>query len=76
MTCAQVRDLVFGSGAIVLTTGRYTYDRYVADEHFCPIGYMTREAWIATSDTGACPVGYTCVVRSDREDRWWWLRNR
>ena len=37
MSCAQARNVVASSGAIVLGTGGYTYDRFVADRRFCLI---------------------------------------
>lgn len=74
MTCAQARSLVLQRGAVVLTTGQHTYDRYVANERFCPLGYMTRRADVQTRDAQSCVVGYTCVLDTRREDRRWWLR--
>jgi hypothetical protein len=61
MTCAQARGLVAAHGAIVLGTGGYTYDRFVAHRGFCLITESTRAAWAPTIDTPHCPVGYTCV---------------
>lgn len=62
MTCEQVRALVEQSGGIVLTTGQYTYDRYVSDRLYCPMGLDTKDAWVATQDNRSCRIGYTCVV--------------
>lgn len=76
MTCAQARSLVMQSGALVLTTGQHTYDRYVSHERFCSPGYMTRRAHVQTRDAQFCPIGYRCVLDTDREDRWWWLHRR
>ena len=36
MTCQQTKALIVAHGAIVLTTGPYTYDLYVRDQGFCP----------------------------------------
>ena len=63
MNCAQARALVWQSGAIVLTTGRYTYDRYVAGQRYCYRPYYIRRAWVATADTDRCLIGYTCEQR-------------
>jgi hypothetical protein len=60
MTCAQARALVFQYGAIVLTTGRYTYDRYVSRQAYCERPFVIRRAWVATGDTRQCNIGYTC----------------
>jgi len=55
MTCQQVNDMIASSGAVVLTTGQYTYDRYVADGRFCSFPYSTRPESISTRD-GECTV--------------------
>lgn len=62
MTCDQARDLVRQAGGIVLTTGQYTYDRYVSDRMYCPTGLDIKDAWVATSDTQSCRIGYRCVT--------------
>lgn len=74
MTCGQARALVQQRGAVVLTTGRYTYDRYVVSKRYCAFAETIRHAWIATRDTPSCLVGYVCVPERPLEDRWWWLR--
>ena len=66
MTCAQASALVRQHGAVVMTTGRYIYDRYVAGRRYCERTYVTRRAWIATGDTSQCLVGYTCEPRIRR----------
>ena len=60
MTCAQAKALVRQSGAVVLTTGKYTYDRFVAGRAYCERTYITGNAWIATKDTRQCQVGFRC----------------
>ncbi len=75
MSCGEARSLVRQQGAAVLTTGRHTYDRFVSSERFCPIGYITRRAYVDTRDAAGCAIGYTCEVDTrDRND--WWLRLR
>jgi hypothetical protein len=61
MTCAQARALVAARGGIVLGTGGYTYDRFVAHGGFCLNRETTKAAWVPTLDTPQCFVGYTCV---------------
>jgi hypothetical protein len=61
MSCGQARSLVASRGAIVLDTGRYTYDRYVSSQAFCLRNEYVRPAWVPTADTPQCPIGYTCV---------------
>ena len=63
MSCAQASALVRQSGAVVLTTGRYTYDRYVARQAYCDRPYVIRRAWVGTADTNRCNIGYTCEQR-------------
>ncbi|HSG96223.1 MAG TPA: hypothetical protein VLA28_11940 [Afifellaceae bacterium] len=63
MSCAQARALVIQYGAVVLTTGRYTYDRYVAGQAYCEMPFVIRRAWVATADTRRCNIGYTCEQR-------------
>jgi hypothetical protein len=60
LTCNQARQIVAGSGAVVLGTGTYTYDRYVRDRSFCEINEMIEPGIVPTRDTPQCPVGYVC----------------
>lgn len=76
LACGDAKSLVWQSGAIVLTTGRHTYDRFVVNERLCPPGHMTRPAYVQTRDAQACEIGYICVLDTEREDRRWWLRVR
>jgi hypothetical protein len=62
LTCHQAQDLVYSRGGIVLSTGRNTYDRYVANRSFCPIGDYTERAYVRTRDRRSCNIGYTCTV--------------
>ena len=59
MSCRQAATLVASSGAIVLSTGRYTYERFVASTGFCLPGEWGERAWAPTRD-GRCRVGYIC----------------
>lgn len=56
MSCDQVQALIGSRGAVVLTTGRHTYDRYVADGRFCAAGEAAVSQWIRTRDGLDCPV--------------------
>jgi hypothetical protein len=60
MTCAQAIGLVASQGAVVLTTGPHTYDRFVANGGFCLPGEAPLRAFVPTSDASKCPVGYLC----------------
>ena len=59
MSCNQARSLVRAHGGIVLSTGRYTYDRYVAAPYYCDQDEWGRAASVPTL-SGSCPVGYIC----------------
>ena len=62
MSCRQATALVASRGAVVLSTGRHTYDRFVARPGFCLFGEYADRAWAPTRD-GRCVVGYTCKAR-------------
>jgi hypothetical protein len=68
MTCAQAAGLVKARGAVVMSTGPMTYDRYVSSRGFCSQTEITVPDWVATRDSNACFVGYRCreVTRSFR----------
>jgi hypothetical protein len=56
MTCAQAAALVASRGAVVLSTGATTYDRFVQHSGFCVYGDREDLAWIATRDLPQCPL--------------------
>jgi hypothetical protein len=60
MLCGQAAAIVAARGAIVLGTGGFTYDRFVADRRFCAITQTTEPAWVPTADMPQCFVGYRC----------------
>ena len=60
MSCGQAREIVFSQRAIVLSTGRHTYDRFVAAPGFCSLGEWARPATAPTADAANCPLGYVC----------------
>jgi len=64
LSCAQATALVRSSGAVVIATGAYTYDRYVSGAQHCFRPQVTTPAWIGTADTGQCFVGYLCQDRA------------
>lgn len=65
LSCQAAKDLVYGSGAIVLTTGPNTYDRYVAAQSYCAFPLVAMPAWIATADNPRCAVGFLCTQKKD-----------
>ena len=69
MSCRQAAGLVASQGAIVLGTGGYTYDRFVADRRFCLRSEITEPAWVPAGDTPQCFVGYRCREQQRFFDR-------
>lgn len=67
MSCAQTRALVASRGAVVLGTGPYTYDRYVAHTGFCPHDQTTEPAYERTRDNPQCYVGDRCIARRSEQ---------
>lgn len=63
MSCDQVHAMIHARGAVVLTTGRHTYDRYVADGRFCMAGEAAVLQSIRTRDANDCPVR-ACRIES------------
>ena len=60
MTCSQAQQIVATEGAVVLYTSCSIYDRYVTSQQYCATGEYTKPAWVPTSDTSNCFIGYTC----------------
>ncbi len=60
MSCQQAQSTVARRGAIVLSTGRNTFDRFVASDRYCLPGEWADAAWAPTRDVARCPLGYTC----------------
>ncbi len=68
MACNQVRELVFGSGAIVITTGDRKFERFVESQRFCqPVDEVSVPAFVETRDNPECWIGYVCRNRDDVE---------
>ncbi len=61
MTCQQAAGLVSTRGALVLGTGRFTYDRFVRDRSFCEPTEVAANAFVPTRDNPECLVGYRCI---------------
>jgi len=66
MTCEQARSLVQERGAVVMTTGRHTYQRFVAHRGFCLYSQRTGSAWTPTRDTAECRLRI-CVDPRDKK---------
>ncbi|WP_246270725.1 hypothetical protein [Hongsoonwoonella zoysiae] len=61
MTCRQAQSLVERYGAVVMTTGKYTYFRFVSQRNYCDPWEVLRPKVAPTRDNPACIVGYACV---------------
>ena len=59
MTCAQANALVAQGGAVVLSTGRYTYNRFVARRGSCSLGEYAIPGRAPASD-GRCRLAFVC----------------
>jgi hypothetical protein len=70
MTCAETVALVQSQGGIVLSTGEFTYDRYVADRRSCLVGEVARASYVPTSDLPRCRLN-TCrqIIRTPQGGR-------
>ncbi|MCC2113275.1 MAG: hypothetical protein KDJ16_14670 [Hyphomicrobiales bacterium] len=62
MSCDEAHSLVIRSGAIVMSTGRHTYERFVADRRFCQFNEVLERQFVPTADRQQCFVGYRCVL--------------
>lgn len=60
MTCAQAQQMVLRNGAVVFTTGPYTFSRYVADRRYCSRNETIVPQYGPTRDNPKCFVGYEC----------------
>ena len=67
MSCDEAAATVARSGAIVLSTGVNTYDRFVATNLFCLSGETTEPGLAPTLDARLCKIGYVCQ-RQDKSD--------
>ena len=61
MDCDQVQEMISVRGAVVLTTGQHTYDRYVSDGRFCSMGEVALYQTIRTRDNNQCVV-HACRI--------------
>lgn len=70
MSCGEAQSIVRQSGAIVLSTGGNTFDRFVASRQFCGPDEEQIATWAPTADTPQCLVGSRCEPhRNRRSDR-------
>src|SRR4051794_38818170 len=61
MTCAQAAATVARAGVIVLSTGEFTYQRFVSDISHCMPRQTTGPGVAPTRDNPECQVGLICT---------------
>jgi hypothetical protein len=61
MTCHQAQRFVASRGAVVMSTGKHTYDRFVVSGGYCEVAEWAVSATAPTKDARYCPLGYTCT---------------
>jgi hypothetical protein len=71
MTCEGAQQFIRQNGAVVMTTGQYTYERIVTNRGFCDFDEMTWLKIAPTLDNPKCRVGYYCRPRLDDDDFLW-----
>ena len=75
MTCQGAQQFVRQNGAVVMTTGQYTYERIVTNQGYCDYDEMTWLKIAPTIDNPRCRVGYYCRPRlDDYGDDFLWRR--
>lgn len=62
-TCGQISATVQQYQSIVLQTGNYTYDRFVAYRSYCQGSQTAHRAFAPTADNPHCFIGYQCKER-------------
>lgn len=60
MTCREAQSLLESKGAVVMTTGVHTYNRFVAIVGYCMTAEWGYAATAPTKDDPSCPLGYVC----------------
>ncbi|WP_306148361.1 MULTISPECIES: hypothetical protein [unclassified Roseibium] len=60
MTCAQAQNMVLRNGAVVFTTGQYTYSRFVANLRYCERDKALAPQYGTTRDNPQCYVAFEC----------------
>ena len=69
LTCRDAAGLVAQNGAIVLSTGANTYDRFVAHQGYCGKEEVISPAFVKTLDNKQCFIGYTCEQNGSNGNR-------
>ena len=64
MTCASARALIQSYGAVIMSTGNHTYDKYVKNHAYCNLDEGTKNGYAPTLDNRRCKVGFVCFDRT------------
>ncbi|MTI44156.1 hypothetical protein JM93_04174 [Roseibium hamelinense] len=73
MTCAQAQQMVRQQGAVVFTTGQYTYSQFVSNLSYCDPRQQLFRQYGPTKDNPRCPVAFKCeepLFESNLFNRW------
>lgn len=60
MRCEAVWSFVQSRGAVVMTTGRHTYDRIVSSRRHCHSDEVLQRHFAQAADSRRCFIGYVC----------------
>lgn len=60
MSCKAVQNLVNQEGAVVISTGQYTYRRFVDRDGYCEFDQRRVRFTVATRDNPSCRVNGVC----------------
>ncbi len=60
LSCSQAQNMVRQNGAVVFTTGRHTYSRFVINKFYCDRWQYAHPKYSATRDNPQCQVAFEC----------------
>ena len=63
MSCSAAQSLIHNKGAVVISTGTHTYDKYVKNHAYCNLNQILRRAYVPTADQRRCKIGYRCIEK-------------
>jgi hypothetical protein len=69
LPCSEAQSLVRTEGAVVLSTGPHTYDRFVSEDIYCEPDAFASPAFEPTLDNRQCMIGYYCKQKSATSQR-------
>lgn len=60
MSCREAQQTLARNGAVVFTTGRNTYDRFVTSRAYCDSWEDAVPSYQQTRDKAQCQIGFKC----------------